>query len=45
LPGDLVRALPLDAFLVVDARIPAVGGPAGRDRLLRAARGPVLLLG
>jgi hypothetical protein len=38
LPGDLERALPLDAFLVVDARI-------GRDRLLRAARGPVLLLG
>jgi hypothetical protein len=43
--GDLVRALPTDAFLVVATGSPAVGGRAGRERLLRAAGGPVLLLG
>jgi hypothetical protein len=43
-PGDLVRALPPDAFLVVATGCPAVGGRAGRERLLRATRGPVLIL-
>jgi hypothetical protein len=45
MPGDLVRALPPDAFLVMATGCPAVGGRAGLERLLRATRGPVLILG
>jgi len=43
-PGDLLRSLPLDAVLVVGAGSPAAGGASGRARLLREARGPVLLV-
>lgn len=42
-PGDLRRALPFRAALVVGPASPVVGGTAGLERLLADARGPVLL--
>jgi len=42
-PGDLRRALPQRAVLVVGTSSPVVGGEAGLERLLAEARGPVLL--
>ena len=44
-PADLARALPLDAVLVVGTGSPAAGGVRGRERLLAAASGAVLLVG
>jgi hypothetical protein len=43
--GDVLRAFPIDAVLVVAAASPAAGGAEGRRRLLNGAQGPVLLLG
>jgi hypothetical protein len=44
-PAELARALPLDAVLVVASGSPAAGGVSGRERLLAAASGAVLLVG